>query len=68
MKRFETESPELFYLPIEGHFITKIHDRFYDVSGEIIPNETMNRWDDFVNEEPNISKLIYSNCALFIDE
>lgn len=67
MLRFPKNS-SLHYMEIEGHFIVQIDGRFYDISGERkdlkeIPTE----WKYFQEIEPNHTKRIYKNCALFID-
>lgn len=67
INRFQNENPELYYLPIDGHFITKINGRFYDISGEVIPDQILVSWNNLQKDEPNLSNRIYSNCALFID-
>lgn len=41
---------EIWYLPIENHFICKIDDRCYDVSGEVIPRRVVFKWDKYPDE------------------
>lgn len=67
IQRFPKQS-ELYYMEIDGHFITKICDRFYDISGEVTDlQEVPTRWSVLKSVEPLRSDRIYRNCALFID-
>lgn len=67
VNRFQNENPELYYLPIDGHFVTKINGKLYDISGEVITDRVLISWNDLQKDEPELAKRIYSNCAMFID-
>lgn len=45
-ERFMPKS-QIYYLPIRNHFITKIEDKFYDITGEIIPDEEPYEWTTY---------------------
>ena len=38
---------EIYYLPIANHFITKIDNEFYDISGVYTLNEIPYKWDTY---------------------
>ena len=42
--RFGILDSSIYYLPIKNHFITKIEDKFYDITGEIILDEEPYLW------------------------
>ena len=67
MSRFSSYNPELYYLPIDCHFVTKICNKYYDISGEVIVSTVIESWDDLKLNEPNLADRVYRNCALFID-
>lgn len=64
MKRFRSLNPILCYLQIEGHFVVKLENRYYDIAGEKILEEKPYVWEELLNEEPNLAQRIYRNCAL----
>lgn len=48
---------EIFYLPIDGHFIFCLEDKFYDWRGRISPEEVPVSFCQIQNEDP----LLYNN-------
>jgi len=42
--RFSIMDSTIYYLPIKNHFIVKIEDKFYDITGEVIPDEKPYVW------------------------
>lgn len=64
MKRFHSLNPTLCYLQIEGHFVVKFENRYYDITGEKILEEQPYVWAELQKAEPNLTKRIYRNCAL----
>ena len=42
--RFNAVGSTIYYLPIRNHFIVKIEDKFYDITGEVIPDEKPYAW------------------------
>lgn len=57
---------DIWYFPIENHFITKIGNSFYDICGEINMDnrEKPYNWDEFKKYEPINSKVIERDCIL----
>lgn len=45
--RFGVIDSSIYYLPIRNHFITKIGNKFYDITGEIIPDEETYEWTTY---------------------
>lgn len=64
MNRFESLNPEVYYDPVMNHFVTKIEDKFYDISGEVSNNNKYESWVEFKKKEPNIVKQIENDCIL----
>jgi hypothetical protein len=56
---------EIYYLEIENHWITKIEDKFYDVTGEV-NGEGSEPWKDFVFKDELLTKRLYRDCILKI--
>lgn len=55
---------EIYYLPIDNHFITKINNEFYDISGKIEPIEQPILWTEFQKLEPKEALRIEYYCIL----
>ena len=54
---------ELYYLPIDNHFIVRIDKVFYDVTGIFdVGGKISYRWCDFVQEEPLEAARIIKDC------
>lgn len=52
---------EMYYLEVENHWITKIGDRFYDVTGEV-SGDNAERWSEFVLKDEALTKRLYRDC------
>lgn len=53
---------EIYYLPIENHFITKIGSYYYDITGQIKPSEQPVKWNIFRITEPLEANRIERDC------
>ena len=56
---------EIYYLPIENHFICKIDNGFYDITGKIEPKEHPYKWSTFKYEDEALYKRIVRDCINF---
>ena len=53
------------YLPITGHFVCKIGNRHYDITGEILPTEPILPFDDgYEMEDKSHYDRIWKQCVL----
>ncbi len=52
---------EIWYLPIENHFVCKINGFYYDVTGKIQPENVIHRWSDYTEEIEK--KRIIRDCV-----
>lgn len=52
----------IFYDVILGHFVFRYKDKFYDWSGEIVPDGYLVKWDDFEDYDKFQYKRILSDC------
>lgn len=50
------------YMPIMNHFITRIHNKYYDASGEIKPDEQVYVWSTFQYKYPTECRSIIAGC------
>ena len=41
---------EIWYLPVENHFVCKIDGNYYDVTGRVQPTNVIYRWADYPDE------------------
>ncbi len=58
----------IMYEPVEGHFITKIGNRFYDVRGdvtELYRGKPMYVLEELGNEEPKLYNRLMRDCRDF---
>lgn len=62
--RFGVINTEIYYLPIQNHFITKIKDKFYDITGEVIPDEKPYLWCIYAMTDMSECKRIIRDCIL----
>lgn len=46
-QRFATEGAELYYAPIDNHFVTMINNRIYDITGDVTGQYDIIKWSDF---------------------
>lgn len=65
-------SGTICYLPIEGHFICKIEDEYYDIYGCIHESfnyriDSLYEWDEYQKIEPNASERIKAQCIYYTD-
>lgn len=56
---------EIYYLPIENHFICKIENKYYDIKGKIEVNETPYKWSSFIYHDEKLYKRIIRDCINF---
>ena len=52
------------YLPIEGHFITKICGVYYDATGIVNPEETVLLFSDIKKKDPSYYKRLIRDCFM----
>ncbi len=58
---------EIFYDPVQGHFITKINGRFYDVRGDVTEGYAgcaVYPWDSYCLDDPKHRERIVQDCIL----
>ena len=54
---------EIYYLPIENHFITKIEDNYYDIKGRVDISKTKcYNWNTYQEKEPIDSERLKRYC------
>jgi hypothetical protein len=53
---------QICYLPIKNHFITRIHNIYYDASGRVIPDEQVYSWAYYQYKFPSECKSIVRGC------
>ena len=56
---------EIFYLPIANHFICKIENKYYDITGELNPSEHPYQWSQYKFEDEKHYNRIVRDCILF---
>lgn len=52
---------ELIYLPVTGHFVSRIGGRFYDATGDVTEcyeNETQIPWEEMDKFDSNVRKSV----------
>ena len=59
---------EIYYLPIDNHFICKIRNSFYDIKGLVNPEETPIKWSDMPTYDAALYKRIVRDCMLLTTE
>lgn len=63
--RFKQYNPEIYYDAVDGHFLCKINDRFYDWGGAIsFSDEYVEKWSDICKEDPTWSSCIVRDVIL----
>jgi len=55
---------DICYLPVENHFICKIANSYYDITGQIEPKEHPVKWTDF-KEDMTWRRRIIRDCINF---
>lgn len=63
---------EICYLPIEGHFICKIENEYYDIKGCIDESsnyrmDALYFWNEYCNIEPKITEKIKQQCIFYTE-
>ena len=53
---------EIYYLPVEGHFITQIDRNFYDWTGIVQPNEMPIKFSDIKKNDSLWYERIIRDC------
>lgn len=53
---------EIWYLPIEGHFVAGAQNKFYDWTGLVEPKEKPYKLSWIRLKEPNMYKNLVRNC------
>lgn len=56
---------EIYYLPINNHFICKIDKEYYDITGLASINEHPYKWKDFKYFDELLYKRIVRDCINF---
>lgn len=67
--RFKQYNPEIYYDAVDGHFLCKINDRFYDWSGIVTFSDEyvskyVEKWSDICKEDPIWSNRIVRDVIL----
>lgn len=57
----------IYYLPIKNHFITKINGKYFDITGEVIPDEKVYEWEYYANFDYLDYNRVVKNCILKCD-
>ena len=55
---------EIFYNVIDGHFVFKYQDKYYDWSGQIDPRGYLVSWDKFNEYDPLVKERIIRDCIM----
>jgi hypothetical protein len=50
------------YLPIKNHFVTRIHNVYYDASGRVVPDEQVFVWSTYLYKYPTECRSIIRGC------
>lgn len=56
---------EIYYLPIANHFVCKINENFYDITGKVIPDEKPICWADYKKYDELEYNRIVRDCLNF---
>ena len=56
---------EIYYLPIENHFICKIKENFYDITGKVIPEEEPVCWTTYKDIDELEYNRVIRDCIDF---
>lgn len=57
---------QIYYLPNKNHFICKINNEYYDITGNASMNETPIEWNTFIHKYPKEYIKIKRNCIDFV--
>ncbi len=54
---------EVWYLPVDNHFVTLIDGTLYDIGGKVLKGiEVLYNWDYYQRIEPEDAKRVTKNC------
>lgn len=56
---------DIYYLPIDNHFICKIEDKYYDITGKVKPTEIPIPWIIYKKKDEAEAKRIIRDCIKF---
>lgn len=56
---------DIYYLPIANHFIYKIDNKYYDITGEVNPAEHPYKWSEYKLEDTKHGSRIIRDCVVF---
>lgn len=56
---------EIYYMPIINHFICKIENKYYDITGEVNPSEHPYKWSEYKLEDKKHTNSITKYCITF---
>ncbi len=54
----------IYYLPIENHFLCKINEEYYDITGKVKPVESPVDWEELEQQDEAHYKRIERDCIL----
>ena len=54
----------IYYDVIDGHFVFKYHESYYDWSGEIHPEGCLVEWDKFDEYDSSQKQVIIRDCIM----
>lgn len=55
---------DIWYLPVENHFVAGADDVYYDWTGEITPEEDIILWDNMQSYDSLLYERIVRDCLL----
>lgn len=56
---------QIYYLPIANHFICKIENEYYDITGKASMNESPILWTEYMTYDKIASSRIIRDCINF---
>lgn len=65
---YQEANTQIMYEPVEGHFITKINNHFYDVRGdvtELYRGKPMYEMNDMIRSNPKMYHHLMRDCRDF---
>lgn len=62
-ERFHTG--EIYYLPIENHFVWKYGGVLFDIKGEVGTNEVAYSWEEYKKLDESHARRIVRDCIAF---
>lgn len=55
---------KIYYMPVDNHFVTKIDDNYYDITGEVKPTPSIYLWEEYMKSEPLDSRRVIGDCIV----